>query len=173
MSVEAKIINNCTLKQRTLLRAATVASQKPDTGVEIKNKSAFFVIRDCADVTQKYLVHMCYASYNDPIVELRGKFTEKEIIDFVARCDKHSYLRQLLYIMFTDIARKDGLYEKVVTNEPEKIDLSEDGDDIYGDYDYVDESDQPVEPQEIPTSHIDINDGSVVINKLVEVFAAK
>lgn len=173
MSVEAKIINNCNLKQRTLLRAAAVASQKPDTGVEIKNKSAFFVIRDCADVTQKYLVHMCYASYSDPIVDLRGKFTEKEIIDFVARCDKHDHLRQLLYIIFTDIARKDGLYEKVVTNQPEKIDLTEDSDDIYGDYDYVEESAQPEEPVEIPTTHIDINDGSVVINKLVDVFGAK
>jgi hypothetical protein len=173
MSVESKIINNCKLKQRTLLRAATVASQKPDTGVEIKNKSAFFVIRDCADITQKYLVHMCYASYGDPIVELRGQFTEKEIIDFVARCDKHSHLRQLLYIMFTDIARKDGLYEKVVTNQPEELDLTEDADDIYGDYDYVEEPPKPAVPQEIPTSHIDINDGSVVISKLVDVFNAK
>ena len=156
------------------MRAAEIASEKPDTGVIIENKSAYFVIRDCADIAQKYLVLLCYGSYSDPLTELQGKFTEKEIIDFVARSqdDNNSNLRHLLYTIFTDIARKEGLYEKVVPNEPAVIDISEDSDDIYGDYDYAPESTEPEPEDDISLIDIDITDGKSVIDKLIEIFGA-
>ena len=156
------------------MRAAEIASEKPDTGVTIENKSAYFVIRDCADITQKYLALLCYGSYSDTLTELQGKFTEKEIIDFVARSqdDNNSNLRHLLYTIFTDIARKEGLYEKVVPNEPAVIDISEDSDDIYGDYDYAPESTEPEPEDDISLIDIDITDGKSVIDKLIEIFGA-
>ena len=174
MSFESKIIDNCTLKQRKLMRAAKIASEKPDTGVTVENKSAYFVIRDCADIAQKYLVLLCYGSYSNPLAELHGKFTEKEIIDFVARSqdESNSNLRHLLYTIFTDIARKEGLYEKVIPNEPALIDTSEEGDDIYGDYDYAPESTEPEEENDISLVEIDITDGKSVIDKLIEIFGA-
>ena len=175
MAFEEKIINNSKLKQKKLMRAAKIASENPDTGVEIKNKSAYFVIRDCADIAQKYLTLLCYGSYSDPIMDLKGKFTEKEIIDFVARtqADKNHHLRHLLYTIFTDIARSEGLYEKVIPNEPATIDITEEGDDIYGEYDYAPESTEP-EPEEedMPLLEIDITDGKSVIDKLIDVFGA-
>jgi hypothetical protein len=156
------------------MRAAKIASEKPDTGVTVENKSAYFVIRDCADIAQKYLVLLCYGSYSNPLTELHGKFTEKEIIDFVARSqdESNSNLRHLLYTIFTDIARKEGLYEKVIPNEPAVIDISEEGDDIYGDYDYAPESTEPEEKNDISLIDIDITDGKSVIDKLIEVFGA-
>lgn len=175
MSFEDIIIKNCNLKQKNLLRAAKIASEKPDTGVEIKNKSAYFVIRDCADITQKYLTLLCYGSYVDPVQDLKGKFTEKEIIDFVARTqdDNNTHLRHLLYTIFTDIARSEGLYEKVVPNEPATIDMTEEGDDIYGEYDYAPESTEPEpEDEDMPLLEIDITDGKSVIDKLIDVFGA-
>ncbi len=174
MSFEDKIISNSSIKQRKLMRAAKVASEKPDTGVVIENKSAYFVIRDCADIAQKYLTLLCYGSYSNPIAELHGKFTEKEIIDFVSRStdDSSSHLRHLLYTIFTDIARKDGLYEKVVPNEPSVIDITEEGDDIYGDYDYAPDSTEEKEGDDIVQLDVDITDSMSVIDKLIDVFGA-
>jgi hypothetical protein len=170
---EDKIIKNCSLKQKHLMRAAKVASKNPETGVVIEKKSAYFVIRDCADITQKYLTLLCYGSYTDPLSDLYGKFTEKEIIDFVARSqdEKNHHIRHLLYVIFTDIARKEGIYEKVVTNEPAPIDITEVGEDIYGDYEYVHE-DEDEDEDDIALIDIDITDGKIVIDKLIDVFGA-
>lgn len=174
MSFEDKIIANSKIKQAKLMRPAKIASKKPDNGVTIVNKSAYFVIRDCADVTQKYLTLLCYGSYADPIADLRGKFVERDIIDFVSRsqADENAHLRHLLYVIFTDVARKEGLYNKTTPPEPVKLDLSEDTDDIYGDYDYVDDTDQPEQSLDITLVDIDITDGKAVIDKLIDVFGA-
>ena len=66
------------------------------------------------------------------------------------------------------------LYEKVIPNEPAviDIDISEEGDDIYGDYDYAPESTEPEEENDISLIDIDITDGKSVIDKLIEVFGA-
>jgi|TARA_R110002110_G_scaffold135418_7_gene319479 hypothetical protein len=175
MSFEARIIENSTIKQRNLMRAAKIASAKPDTGVVIENKSAYFVIRDCADIAQQYIALLCYGSYTDPLTDLNGKLTEKEIIDFVARSqvDGNASVRHLLYVIFTDIARKEGLYEKVITNEPAVSDFTEEGGDIYGDYDFSPSviADMPREGV-MPLVDIDITDGKSVIDKLIDVFGA-
>lgn len=178
MSFENKIITNSKIKQRKLLRAATIASDKPDTGVEIKNKSAYFVIRDCADVTQKYLSLLCYSSYKDPVEELKGKFTKIEVIDFVARAriPENAHVKQLLCAVFADINKNQLLPSaQVKAAEKQVIVVSEinedDLDDIYGDYDYVDE---PTEKSEEPTwLGVDTSDDSVLADVLIKTFAAK
>ena len=176
MSFEDKIISNSTIKQSKLMRAAKIASNKPDTGITIENKSAYFVIRDCADIAQQYLALLCYGSYSDPLTKLKGIFTEKEIIDFVARSqdENNTNIRHLLYVIFTDIARKEGLYESVIPNEPVEIEYTEDVEDIYGDYEYVAPQITTDEQQTgvIPLIDIDITDGKLVIDKLIDVFGA-
>ena len=173
--LENKIIKGCKIRQRNLLRAAQLASDKPDTGVKILKKGAYFVIRDCADVTQNYLVHLAYGSYEDPIVDLKGKFTEKEIIDFVARTSKHNHTKQLLNIIFSDIfAKEKGTFVKNESPIEEVIDFTETGDedDIYGDYDISDD-DEP-DDVSLPTPiDIDMSDGTALIEKLIEVFEVK
>lgn len=180
MSFESKIISNSKIKQNKLLRAATIASEKPDTGVTIKNKSAYFVIRDCADVTQKYLALLCYGSYTDPLKQLAGKFTKIEIIDFVARARaaENAHVRQLLCAVFADINRDQLLPTAQVKAAAEQevivvTDLNEDDlDDIYGDYDYVDAP--AAEESEEPTwLGVDTSDDSVLADVLVKTFGAK
>jgi len=173
--LETKIIKNCAVRQRNLMRAAGLASQKPDTGVKILKRGAYFVIRDCADITQNYLSLLAYGSYEDPIADLKGKFTEKEIIDFVARTSKETHTRQLLNIIFADIfAKEKGTFVKNDVPREEILDFTETGDedDIYGDYDFEDsvESDDSSLPQPID---IDLSDGTAIIEKLIEVFEVK
>ena len=121
------------------------------------------------------MVHLAYGAYEDPIEELKGKFTEKEIIDFVARTSKEAYTKQLLNIIFADIfAKEKGTYVK---NEPateEEFDFTETGDedDIYGDYEYEDSVNEPDSSMPQPID-IDMTDGTAVIEKLIEVFAVK
>lgn len=173
--LEDKIIKGCKVRQRNLMRAAKLASDKPDTGVKILKKGAYFVIRDCADITQNYLVHLAYGSYEDPIVELSGKFTEKEIIDFVARCNEHGHTKQLLNIIFADIfAKEKGTYVKQEVPVEEVLDFTETGDedDIYGDYEY--EDDTQVTDDSLPQPiDIDMSDGNAIIEKLIQVFQVK
>ena len=173
--LEDKIIKNCAVRQRNLMRPAKLASEKPDTGVKILKKGAYYVIRDCADITQQYLVHLAYGSYKDPIDELKGKFTEKEIIDFVARSSKEANTKQLLNIIFADIfAKEKGTYIKNDSHEEEVFDFTETGeeDDIYGDYEY--EGDEPEANDPLPQPiDIDMTDGTAVIEKLIDAFTVK
>lgn len=179
MSFESKVIKHSKIKQRNLLRPATIASDRPDTGVEIKNKSAYFVIRDCADVTQKYLALLCYGSYTDPLKQLKGKFTKIEVIDFVARAraPENAHVRQLLCAVFADINRDQLLPSVQAAANAEKevvvvSDLNEDDmDDIYGEYDYVDVPDE--QPEQKQWLGVDSSDDTVLADVLVETFAAK
>ena len=73
------------------MRPAKIASEKPDTGVTIIKKGAYYLIKDSADITIKYLPLMCYGSFASPLTSLKGKFTQSEIIDFVGRAKEESY----------------------------------------------------------------------------------
>ena len=79
MSLEKKILGVSNLKQRLLMRPAAVAADNPETGVTIENKSAYFVIRDCATVTRDYLTLFIYGQLHNPFELLEGKISEKEI----------------------------------------------------------------------------------------------
>ena len=179
--LEDKVIKNSSIRQRNLLRAAKIANENPDTGVSIEKRGAFFVIKDCSDITVKYLAHLAYSSYTTPIRDLKGKLTQAEIIDFVGRSKAHPETRQLLHIILTDIgsaqvsAATDGevkVVEGVTTEKPVFDYSTTDEEDVYGDYDMEAENgDEPVVVE--AKEEVNVDDVTAVINKLIEVFEAK
>jgi len=184
MTFEEKIIKSCKIRQRNLMRPARIAQEKPDTGVNIVKKGAYFLIKDSADITVKYLAHLAYSSYTSPITELKGKFTQAEIIDFVGRSKEAPESRQLLHIIMTDIGCAQ--YKIAVGNEDAKpiegstvaipvhdYSIDDDDADVYGDYDAEDDAleSQPVVTE--GTDDISVDDVTGVINKLIEIFDAK
>ena len=176
MNFELKILDVSDIKERKLLPYANIAMNKPDTGVEIKKKSAYYVIRDCATIANDYIPHKCYSSLEDPIGQLIGKFDKADVVDFVTRAATHEHTQQLLSIIFTDIYKReasDWTPPEMPETEELVIDADADHDEIYGDYGYGD--DKPVEntlemPVEPP---IDLGDAQAVIDKLLETFQAQ
>ena len=161
MTFEEKIIKNSSIRQKNLVRPAKIAFEKPDTGVTINKKGAYYLIKDSADVTVKYVVHLCYGSYNNPINDLKGKFTQSEIIDFVGRSKEEQQTKQLLNIILTDI----GVVNNNFTSETkEDLDLTINDEDS----DSTSSSSSTTS-----TETIDVNDASGIIQKLIEVFQAK
>ena len=63
---EEIILANSSEKQAKLKEPALRAYKKPDIGVDINNKSAYYVIRDCALITSKYLAPYIWATFEDP-----------------------------------------------------------------------------------------------------------
>lgn len=174
MNFEKVIMQVSSIKERNLLQPAAHAMHKPDTGVEIKNKSAYYVIRDCATIAHDYIPHKCYAHLNDPIDRLIGKVTRDDIIDFVERAAEQPHTRQLLNIIFTDIYRREASdWTPPEMPEPEQleIDADADHDGIYGDYGYETSDTNTTESLEIPVEPpIDLEDHQAVIDKLLETF---
>jgi len=137
MAFEAKLLTESKNKQAKLLRAAKKAVKEPDTGVKIIRKSAYYVIRDCAKVTELYLPHYIYSQLKNPIQMLEGVFTKAECTDFLARAKKDLVTNQLLNLIIIDI-KKQNLLEsaglaKTPSLDPGRFDEVDD-DDIYGDY---------------------------------------
>lgn len=138
---ENKILNTSQSKQAGLLSAAKIAATKPDTGVTVTKRSAYFVIRDCAKITEKYLVHYIWGELKNPIDRLEGVFTRAEIEDFLVRAKRDTETHHLCTIILDDIHRKNKLEKPqanapVVENNVVKFDFTEfDNDKIYGDYD--------------------------------------
>ena len=179
MSFEGKIVQVSKIKESKLLNPAMIAAKNPDTGITVQNKSAYFVIRDCAILTQKYLPLYIYGELEHPFTLLRGRFIEKDIIDFVARSQKDLHTKQLLYLIFTDIAKREGnaiITQPIVASDT-VLDFSEDVevDDIYGEYEYV-HTDTPTTPSDysLPDQplNIDLSDNRAIIDKLIQVFEA-
>lgn len=184
MTFEEKIIKNCSIRQRKLMRPARIAHNKPDTGVTILKKGAYFLIKDTADVTVKYLAHLAYSSYANPLNELNGKFTQSDIIDFVGRSKEAPETRQLLHIILTDIGCAQ-FKTAVGTNDPKPVEgntlpvpthdysIDSEDDDVYGDYDLEEDV---VEPQPVvaeANDDVNVDDVTAIIEKLIEVFSAK
>lgn len=178
MKFESKILSTSKIKERNLLKPSSVAMVKPDTGVEIRKKSAYYVIRDCATIAHDYIPHKCYSSIKNPIQSLYGEFTKADIIDFVARTKSQRHTKQLLYIIFSDIYKVEADEwtppPAPIESEVLEIDADADGDEIYGDYGYgeddtFDTADQVTMPVKPP---VDLGDGEAVIAKLIEVFGA-
>ena len=178
MKFEEKVLATSKIKERKLLKPSSVAMVKPDTGVEIKKKSAYYVIRDCATLAHDYIPHKCYSSISNPIQALHGQFTKADIIDFVARSKSHKHTKQLLYIVFSDIYKIEAddwtPPPEPIESEVLEIDADADDEDIYGDYGYGDDDkfddantvSIPVKPP------VDLGDGEAVIAKLIAVFGA-
>lgn len=134
---EKKILSVSKLKQAKLLRPAEIANEKPDSGVTINNKSAYFVIRDCASITKKYLVLLCYGELKNPIELLQGKFTKADIHDFCKRAYEYVETSQLLSLILLDIKKRSLLLQSQTTKTvaPVVTNFSEpESDEIYSDY---------------------------------------
>ena len=161
MSVESKIIENSNDKLTALAPRAAKAVKNPDTGVEIKVKGAYYVIRDCAQMTVAYLPVFLYGNFEDPIKSLSGKFTKKEFESFVSRSTSNVAIKQLCNIMLLDARDKPHIIEQKepVYNETE--------DDVYGDYG----SDNVTEEKD--DSNFSSNDANSIIKVLCKAFKAK
>ena len=143
---EQIILENSSEKQAKLLGPATRAYKKPDIGVEIQNKSAYYVIRDCAMITQKYLVHHIWSTYPDPFEALKGKFTKDNVTDFLKRAEKDSAVKHLKHIIIGDIRAKFDTTVTTTTN----FDYSMEEEDIYKYYSDTEETeDETVVEQEM------------------------
>jgi len=115
---------------------------------------------------------LSYGSFKNPIVDLKGKFTQSEIIDFVGRAKEESYTNQLLSVILTDIGCTQPITQIVDDDQSEELDLSfSDDEDVYGDYES--EEEVIVKSSSTTTQAIDVEDASIVIQKLIEVFNAK
>ena len=183
MTLEEKVLKNCSIRQKNLLRPAKIACSKPDTGVTINKRGAYFLIKDCADVTLKYAAHLAYSSFNSPLTQLKGKFTQSEIIDFVGRSKEEAHTRQLLHIILTDIGSaqyKSATDVPVAPVEGTTVATAshdytiKDDEDVYGDYDLDDDDKLVAEPVSVDAkAEVNVDDVTAVINKLIEVFNAK
>lgn len=162
--LEDVIISLTNSRFRNLKRPATIASESPETQVKIQNKSAYYVIKDCADITLKYLPHYVYSTLNDPINKIKGRVTESDIIDFVGRSSKSETTRQLLQIIVDDIVvDKPDLVDHTITD----FSIPDGVDDVYGDYGYTADAPTEVDDSDGP-ARVDINDGSAVIDLLTD-----
>lgn len=171
---EKAILKACSLREKNLLGPASKAADDPETGIVIKQKPAYFVIKDCATIAKRYMFIMCYGSLTDPIGQLKGKVSVEDVEDFVVRSrNKSNYeTRQLLNLIFSDInSYVPGLRETGV----DELDINFetiDEDNVYGDYeDLGNERIKEMEKQqELQKTKIDLNNDQAVVDKLVETF---
>lgn len=164
--IEDKIIAACPSRHKNLVRPAKIASTAPDTQVKIYNKSAYYVIKDCADITLKYLPHYAYSQLQDPVRSLKGQISEQEITDFVSRSSRDTHTRQLLQVILNDITPTGTIKPREVVTD---FTIAE-GEDVYGDYDYTDDDQLDVEDVIIKENIIDLNNHDEVVSKLKAVF---
>jgi hypothetical protein len=122
------LLNNSTVKEAKLYTAAKKASQKPDTGVTITNKSAYHVIKDSATIAYQYLPHYIWGQYQDPFQALRGKFKKQEIQEFLTASNSDFVYHQLLSLILSKIGKD------VKLQEPKQPISDIVPDDPYGDY---------------------------------------
>ena len=160
---EQIILENSSEKQAKLLGPAERAYKKPDIGVEIQNKSAYYVIRDCAMITQTYLVHHIWSAYPDPFEALKGKFTYENVTDFLKRAKKKGGVKQLKHTIIGDIKAKFDTTSATTTN----FDYSMEEEDIYKYYSDTDETeDKTVVEQEMTEEEMFLKFFDVDSNKL-------
>jgi hypothetical protein len=122
------IIENSQDKIAKLYNPAIKANDNPDNGITIQNKSAYYVIRDCAYITRLYLPLMVFENYKNPFEELKGKFKRKEIEEFINYTKNNINASHLLTIILNKIPKE----QEVTTEYNQKMDF--DPNDPYGDY---------------------------------------
>lgn len=175
LTFEQHILDSADIRQRNLLVPAKLAAEKPDTGVKIIKKSAYYVIKDCANIAYQYVTLLAYASLSDPIKQLQGVFSKDDIIDFVNRSKTEHHTNQLLTLIFADISKVAPPKVTINIDRGPSYDFNnEDG--PYGDYNYdgyLDPDDYVEQDPEVVIEKIDMSDDSIVINKLCEIFKIK
>ena len=134
---EEVILDNSKEQIAKLYGPASRAHNKPDTGIEVKKKSAYYVIRDCADITRQYLAIHVWGLYDDPILTLKGKFTSNQVKDFLVRSEKETGPKLLKQLIVAGIKDK---YEVVQTTKgSSSFSYEADADDIYSYYEEYEE----------------------------------
>tara|TARA_R110000772_G_scaffold103798_1_gene205028 strand:- start:56 stop:547 length:492 start_codon:yes stop_codon:yes gene_type:complete len=134
---EEVILENSTERIAKLYGPAARAEDNPDTGVEIKKKAAYYVIRDCAGITRKYLSIHVWGLFDDPILDLKGKFTSNDVKSFLKRAGTDTEAKLLKKLILADIREK---YEVVHTSTgATAISYEADADDIYSYYEEYEE----------------------------------
>jgi hypothetical protein len=113
-----KLIENTELKESKLYAAAQKCFAKPDTGITIQHKGAYNVIKDCANVTVRYLPHYIFGAYANPFDTLKGKFTKLEIEEFVKKSRDDYALEQLLTLIVNKFKAQPSKLEKKVEVAP-------------------------------------------------------
>jgi len=162
MSVEQKILDASTEKIKALAPRAGKAAKAPETGVKILVSGAKYVIRDCAQITIDYLPLKLYGGLADPLEDLSGAFTKKEIEAFVTRGKTEICAKHLCNIMMLDAHKKGHIVEP----QPVEV-IEEDVDDVYGDYgsDSYTESEEEIE--------FNFDEASKVVDVLCKAFKVK
>lgn len=143
--LELKILEYSKEKQAKLLEPAKRAHKKPDIGVEISNKAAYYVIRDCAMITEKYLVLHIWSKFEDPFKALKGKFTKDDIADFLKRAKSDNTTNQIKGVIIS--AMRDKFDTTVTTSS--SFDYSVEEDDIYGYYGEAEQTNDDFVEQEM------------------------
>lgn len=128
------ILQNSNLKEAKLYNAARKASINPEIGITIENKSAYFVIRDCATIALNYLPHFVFGSYQNPFESLKGKFKKEVIVEFVKQAETSLPHNQLLHAIISQAEKM-----KIISLQPsapaKKLDFaSESSSNPYGEY---------------------------------------
>lgn len=123
------LLENSNVKEAKLFSAAKKAANNPETGITIQNKSAYHVIKDCANITIKYLPHYVFANYEYPFTELSGKFKRKDIEEFVSSTENDIALKQLLILI---LEKHGGMDIQPEVNIVDNNDLE--FSDPYGEY---------------------------------------
>lgn len=169
---EETILAAANIRQGNLLIPAKLAAEKPDTGVKILKKSAYYVIKDCANITCQYVPFLAYANIEKPLETLKGAFTSEAIVDFVSRSRQDHHTNQLLTLIFADINKVSPPKVTINVDSGPEFDFNnEDG--PYGDYNYdgyLDKDDYVIHDPEVVIEKIDMSDENLVVNKLIEVF---
>jgi len=128
------LLANSDLKQAKLYTAAKKAYETPTIGITIINPAAAHVIKDCAEITLKYLPLFVFANYENPLQQLQQKFSKQDINEFVSLAKQDLFLNQLL-ILILDKAKKQNptLFDSktIVSDAPKMLTVN---DDPYGDY---------------------------------------
>ena len=143
---EQVILENSSEQIAKLYKPAAKAHDAPDTGVEIKNKAAYFVIRDSAKVTREYLPLHVWMLYDDPLTALKGKFTRKDVEDFIVRAKSDAHTNALKKIIVVDIKEKYDVAQVLQAQTPTQVSIDVDDDDIYGAYDGYGEEEEVIAP---------------------------
>jgi hypothetical protein len=127
------LLANSKLKQAKLYNAAKKAFETPSIGITINNPAAAHVIKDCAEITLKYLPLYVLAGYENLFQQLQQKFTKQDINEFVTLAKQDPHLNQLL-LLILDKAKKQfpaAFESKLITESTQDSSLS---DDPYSDY---------------------------------------
>jgi hypothetical protein len=128
------LLENSSLKQAKLYKAAKKASEDPSIGITINNPSAAHVIKDSALVAVSYIPLLVFSSYENPFEQLKGKFAKEDVLEFVKGSTNQLHFHQLLIIILEKVKR---LVPQACASK--KVQVTQNASDVlmddpYGDY---------------------------------------